>query len=512
MVASFALAALLALFQSAKSPTGTRAPPPADPRVQDAVVFVKDLCGDGEGAPPAKNLGKVVVLTDLAKDDPWYALVTRLAAAKKATVVDFPVGAVEKCKPALLRELPEFALVVTKPDHLDVNFHFALLETCAALDADPFLDVCIGYVTGATLDEAKAFVERILALESKKDALPLELYDFGPIAKPPAQFGGPQSDPLAKGWKRWFAYHGSVAEMVAKKAELAHRGILHAGGHGMPSGVDDGLQGADLRREKVDLGAALYFSGPCYCGVTSGWFQPGANGIERKVVKPEESFALAAIARGVSALFAGFDPDRGETCSQEIEHLFVHGDALGHASKESYDGVVVARRQEKLALYRYEAGKPAPQKDLVDTMTGGGACRALFGDPTWAPVRKCAEPLFDVEKKDGPKSLELVWNAEKVDAQSHWSAIDVYHCEGGWTHRLAFDVEVPLATAKALKKFEVKELTAQKRPLEFHFATAMVERFGGKAIVHVYLVFPPRAQQNVFYVEHDFHAVFAFAK
>jgi hypothetical protein len=503
---------LVATLAASAAPQSAKSAPPNDPRVDDGVVFVKDLVGDAEGAPPAKNLGKLVVLTDLAKGDPWYALVTRLAQAKKAAaVISFPNGEPERAKGELLRELPEFALVVTKPDHLDVNFHFALLETLAALDADPFVDVAFGYVTGATLEEAKGFVERFLALEAKKTPLPQKVIDFGPAAAPPSNFTGPYSDPVAKGWLRWNAYHRTLDEIVARRELLKGAGLLHAGGHGLPEGIDDGLKGKDLRALKLDLAPALYFSGPCYCGVTSGWFAAGQGGVERRTVKPEESFALAALAQGVSALFAGFDPDRGETCSQEQDHLLVHGDALGYASKESYDGVVVARRQEKFELFRYVEGKPMPHKDLVDTMTGGGACRALFGDPTWHAVPQCAQPVFDVKKRDSAKALELTWSSPKPDL-TQWTANDVYHCEGGWTHRIAFTVEIPVATARALKKFEVKRLTAHETPLEFRFPTAMVERHGGKALLHVYLVFPPRGQQNVFLVEHDFDALFAFAK
>ncbi len=93
-----------------------------------------------------------------------------------------------------------------------------------------------------------------------------------------------------------------------------------------------------------------------------------------------------------------------------------------------------------------------------------------------------------------------------------WALCDVYRCEGGWTHRVAFTVEIPLATARALKGFEVKEVSAQKKPLEYRFATAMVERHGGRALLHLYLVFPARGQQNVYFVERDFAVRFAFAK
>jgi len=64
--AALAAAALLVLAPQATK----RAAPPADPRVEDGPYFVADKVGDKEGAPPAKNLGKLVVLTDLAKSDP----------------------------------------------------------------------------------------------------------------------------------------------------------------------------------------------------------------------------------------------------------------------------------------------------------------------------------------------------------------------------------------------------------------------------------------------------------
>jgi hypothetical protein len=466
-------------------------------------VFVADACGAAEGAPPAANLGKLVVLTDVPKSDPWYRVVERVVEAKKpAAVLEFPVGQIEAVRDGLLRELPEFAIVVARPDELDVNLHFALLELTASLDADPFVDVAFGYVTGATPEEAIAFVDRFTAV-AKKKALPRTLYDFGPIAQGDAQFGGPIAHPLAKGWKKSWAFHGPVAEFRKQQKDLSGHGVLHAGGHGMPWGIDEGLQGADLRAAGYDLSPALYFSGPCYCGVTGGWFDTRQGAVQRSVVEPERSFALAAIAQGVSALFAGFDPDRGETCEQELEHLLVHGDALGHAIKETYDGVVVARRDAALELVRYQVGERPPHRGIVDTMTCGGASRALFGDPSWRPIKACAEPLFEAKAKDTAKALELSWQEKRVDT-SHWSSIDVYRCDGGWTHRIAWKQPIPVATAQALRGVEVVQLTARGEPLEYLYPTAMVERWGGMAFLHLYLVFPPAGQKNTFFVERDF--------
>jgi hypothetical protein len=90
--------------------------------------------------------------------------------------------------------------------------------------------------------------------------------------------------------------------------------------------------------------------------------------------------------------------------------------------------------------------------------------------------------------------------------------VDVYRCDGGWTHRVAFREQIPVETARKLESFTLGRLTAKDGPLDGRFATAMVERWGGKAYLHVYVVFPPAGQQNVFFVKRDFTARFVFAK
>ncbi len=91
--------------------------------------------------------------------------------------------------------------------------------------------------------------------------------------------------------------------------------------------------------------------------------------------------------------------------------------------------------------------------------------------------------------RDGRKSLSIVWKARQTP--SGCLAIDVYRCKGHWTNRIALREKIPLKTARALKSFAVKDLTSKKGPLPGRFPTAMVERWGGNAYLHVYLVFEP---------------------
>ena len=476
-----------------------------------AVVFVPDAEA-GEGAPPAHNLGKLVLVTDVEQGDGFRTVVDLLIERKEpAATIEVPAGDFAAAEERLREELPEFVMIVSRPERIDVNAHFAFLEAVTRLDADPFVDVAFGYVTGATVEEALAFCERFLKYGKRKNSLPRALVDFGPSSNGETSFSGPSSHGFAKGWKVTRAYHGSVADLMEKRSLLEGVGILHAGGHGMPDGVVDGLSGEDVRREQLNWEPALYFSGPCYCGVTRHWYGWEQGAIRQQDVAAERSFALAALSRGVTALFAGLDPDRGETCSQEIEHLLVHGDALGHASKETYDGTTVALRLPEYRLFRYEPGKGKPQKQLAHTMIGGGASRALFGDPTWTPFRSAGDPAFEIRQRDKRAALELTWKSEHGPTK-YWSCVDVYRCAGGWTHRIAFRIEIPDDTARALQNFRIERLEAKSGPLQARFPTAMVERWGGRAYLHVYLVFPPEGQENTFFVERDFDVKLTLAK
>src|SRR5688500_12116275 len=211
---------------------GARPQDPADVKADDpkAVVFVPDACGAGEGAPPKYSLGKLVFLTDLAQEDPYRATLELLRKAKKpAAVVPYETGKIGAARNELLRLLPEFVIVVTRPERIDVNVHFELLETAASLDADPFVDFAFGYVTGATPEEALAFARRILAVGAKSGALPKTVVEFGPASAGNATFTEWLPHKLAKGFKEMHAFHGPAAEMLAKKDLLSGVGILRAG-------------------------------------------------------------------------------------------------------------------------------------------------------------------------------------------------------------------------------------------------------------------------------------------
>jgi hypothetical protein len=451
-----------------------------------AVVFLP-LEDQGEGAPGRSGIGRTVLLTDLGKDDPWYAAVEVFTKAGIRDVVGVHPWNPDAAFARLAKLGPEFVIGVFAPETLDVNFHFDLLERSSRLDADPFVDFALGYVTGATPEEAVAFAQTTLA--ARKRTPIRSILEFGPSSNP-ASLTQPKRHPWADGFTtRRFSHAEDDAEVAAQLAGIKGVGILSAWGHGMPDGVDHGIKGRQVREAGLDLFPALYFSGPCYCGVPARWFEPSGGAVHERRVGPEASFLLAMLGARVSAMFAGLDPDRGETNHHELEHVLTTGAALGHASKSTYDDVVLAYRRKQLDLPHYMTGKPDPHRNLADTMIAGGACRALFGDPSWAPFPKVGPSPFEVTARPSPKGIRVSWVRDEPLGK-YWQPVDIYRADGGWTHRLRFRCEIPKDRARRLRSLQVLAVEKDGKSLPFVFPTAAVELWGGKTILHAMIVFP----------------------
>ena len=471
----------------------------------DEVVFLRGKVDDG--APRPEAMDQMAILTAVGEDDPYYGVVGVLQKGGAGPVIPFDPEKPRRAFQALEEIRPGFVAVVIRPEALDVNGHFDFLERAAQLDADPFVDFAFGYFTGATAEEAIAFAAATQELKRRRP--PSVVLEFGPSTKPrPVSSAYPHK--WAKGFKTrqlWHPYDApDVAELLAKTKGW---GVLRASGHGMPDGVDHGLSGAALRESGLDLFPALYFSGPCYCGVTSRWFDMSSRAATERRVPVEESFLLALLKARAGAVFAGLDPDRGETNSHELEHLLTTGDPLGLAAKSTYDECVVAYRREKLALPRYKAGRGRPHRDIHDRMIAGGACRALFGDPRRRPFAKAGDGPFEVAVTSGKKGVDVVWEGG-ARLGRYWGPVDVYRAGGGWTHRIRFRFDVSLADAAKYRRFRVVSVTKDGEDLEYVWPTAALEVWGDTLRVHGMVIFPTDPDDRALWNGTAYRAHFRF--
>ena len=452
----------------------------------DAVVFLPGAGKDG-GAPSKEGAAEVVVLSEVAETDPWYAAVK---APQPPAVTAGGTCRAGRRAPAFRRlgELrPGFVVVLVRPDTLDVNLHWEILERASRLDDDPFVDFAFGYVTGATPEEAAAFAAGIAA--ARRGGIPRTILEFGPTDRPhPVTAGG--AHPWAAGFRERRLGHASNDPRVAATlAGLEGVGILQAWGHGIPDRVDEGLTGAEIRAAGLDLSSTLYVSGPCWAGVTGRWFDTSKGGVRAEKVAPEASFLLALLKARSAGVLAGMDPDRGESAHHELEHLLSTGEPLGLVAKSTWDDAVLAYRRERLVLPRYQEGRGRPFRDIHDQMISGGACRALFGDPSWAPFEAAGPEFYAVGTERTKEGLLVTWRHEG-SLGSRWSPVDVFRASGGWTHRIRFRFNLPLEEARRLRRFSVVAVTKDGKPLPFLYPTAAVETWGGAARVHGMVVFP----------------------
>jgi hypothetical protein len=139
-------------------------------------------------------------------------------------------------------------------------------------------------------------------------------------------------------------------------------------------------------------------------------------------------------------------------------------------------------------LPRHSTSRPA-YRDIHDQMISGGACRALFGDPSYVPFEKAAKDPFAVETKADADGLAVTWTGDG-GLGPYWGPVDVYRAGGTWTHRIVYRCEVERDVAASLRSFRVLSVTKDGQPLAYDYPTAALESWGGKVRVHGMLILP----------------------
>src|SRR4029453_15199010 len=199
---------------------------------------------------------------------------------------------------ASLRKIqPRYALVFIQPDELDVNFAWRWLTMTSGIDDDPFADVRTGFITGATPEAARAFVERIAAGAAGQFRLAGALVDnLGPFEQGTQTFFKtfPGAMMLPASFEERFTgrsiSHGKGSFTDDRLSALAGAGLVHFGGHGHPQCIDDGVKAAQVSQLK--LSPCVVFNGACYTGVTHRWFDQMTGTVSEKTVEPGDSFCL----------------------------------------------------------------------------------------------------------------------------------------------------------------------------------------------------------------------------
>ncbi len=400
-------------------------------------------------APPEAAPREYVVACAVAPDDPYFAAAKALSEHRKAEVVHFDPADLEALRAALAERAPRFVAVVAKPETIDTNFIRQFLAMSTRLDADHFPDFAYGYVTGATAEAARRFVET--GIKAEKEGLPKKfLYSYVTSHGGAVPGQGP-SWLRAAGWVTdalGFGYGdpGRAKAFVGKHlGDLRGRGLIQMTGCGDPERIWLFADQRNMESDKhwpfdpakvgqnpggemfwidapmltgLDLYPAVLTSGTCHCGSLDRVFVEGdivstfgvSDKVERYRIPPGKSLGLAYLASGVSAAILPVGPNHGWRTNVEVLRMFATGEPLGRVMKSCYDELVLAEAGEvRPGLYDDE-GHDADH-GIEKIMRGGSANRVLYGDPAFAPFPRieglaspAVHPLVRVE--DGTLRFE----------------------------------------------------------------------------------------------------------
>ncbi len=308
--------------------------------------------------------------------------------------------------------------IVLRPEQIEVNAVRRFLRFATTLDDDPFVDFAYGWITGATAEEALAFVDRIVA--ASKTTWP------EPIAR--ASVGGGQGGSQARNdtyevgslaWPRRVLRfnapdggHGRDQAFIDEHLDdLEGCGALLVGGHGMPWEIGSGPRAEDL--EGLELFPAVAFNYACYTGVTGIWpqrhFEGGSYVYRLHEVERKRSFALAMIRTGVTGYVAYVNPrPAGPEMTCEYERVLA-GASLGESRRRDYDKIALGYLgydEPGVVPPAWVDGERHPRSAvdpvrhmMLDGATGG----ILYGDPALRPYppRLDALPLQSRVQRKG---------------------------------------------------------------------------------------------------------------
>ncbi len=415
-----------------------------------------DMTGRSRPIPaPSVSTGKTLVVSlDLLAPDSegrrFLEVAGEIARFHHADRLDFASADLPGMEAALRERRPQAVIFVLRPESLDVQLHRHLLLLSEHLDEDVFPDFVFGYLTAANGEELARLWERTRA--AHEHGLSSRQWRSLFVTGSDASMTYPSYIPelaIAGGFEGegyGIAVHEKDAKCLEYAADvlprLAGAGVLTITGNGDPEGIwlfDDHRNidaskhwpyspervGQDPSGEmprllaadfaKLELARPVVWSGTCHSASTRRVFVEGdivsTFGVTEKTtvheLRPGESLGLAILSGGAVALLAAIGANHGYSVENEVAFALGNGATLGETIKSTWDDVFL-QADGDLHLQFPSPGDPHDQ-GAEPIMQGGGANRALLGDPTLRPFEAVTSPSETVLIENaGPTGFDVV--------------------------------------------------------------------------------------------------------
>ncbi len=342
-----------------------------------------------KGLPKADGLGMLVIVTNFPGNDKRGKAIKAYAKARGAKVVKFKKSDVASARTALRRAGAEFVAFAVLPETVDTEFHYAVLELCRDLDADPMPDFHFGYLTARDGPD----LTRLLAAIEDRAARSAD-------------------EPQAK----------IIALTGDGKQLLPLDYVLHFG-HGQAWRVDNGMTGEQVGKLYLPR-APVVWSGACFNGVLSRSWHKSARQLiwlTPTTVDPKYLMTLNWIHAGISGYLAALEGDRGEMAVAEWEYFRSKACALGEAIGYQYRLAFTSVYADFTTFPRHVPGSKQ-RKSFYDVMLRGMVSRILISDPSLRPMDKpLDEPVHavDVGYDAEAKRIEIVADVLRFSNGAH---------------------------------------------------------------------------------------------
>jgi len=439
----------------------------------------------------------LVFVTAAARRDFHGALTEIKELHPEAVEADLDLADLSSAREALIKHNPRFALLLVKPDELDVNFAWRWLRLATEVDMDPFVDVRSGFITGETPEAAAGFIRRIASTVREERLLPKAFVDnLGPngVAAPesfsvtPASFMIPV---MAREMEISTISHGKRGFSEQRMGSMDNAGLVHFGGHGYPDGIIDCLRGPWVR--KLVLSPCVVLNGACYTGVTGRWFE-ARNLVREQNIAPNLSFCLGMLTNNVVAYLASLHPDHGVPVYQEMEFMAVTGASLGEVMKYTHDGVILGAGGRLPELPPLKDGEPVAAQTPEEIMLRGTTARVLFGDPALTVGRAFAAAALDVSAAPSADG-SLIVTARLGNDMLRSSFTDTYHSDlaavkNGFNDRALISFELPVDFGLVTAVEALDATAAGGKKLRHRLVGWGVELDGGRRLLHVQVDLP----------------------
>jgi len=311
------------------------------------------------GLPRPEGIGKLVIVSNYAGRDGRFQAVKKLAEHRGARIVKFKGGKIGTVRKALVSEGPEFVALAVKPETVDTNFHYEVLELCRDLDRDPMPDFHFGYLCARNGEDLERMVDRILERERR-----------------------PPERPVAK-----------VVSLSGSGQQLEGLDYFLHFGHGQAWCVVKGLSGEQVGQLHLPR-APVIWSGACFNGVLSRSFHECAYRLvfsKPTTIDPERLMTLNWVHAGATGYFAALEGDRGEMAMAEWDYFREHACALGEAIGYQYR---LAFTSVYADFTKFPRQLPGHRKKMsfYNVMLRGMVSRLLLSDPSYRPLSRPLDP------------------------------------------------------------------------------------------------------------------------